>query len=296
MQNFEEIFKQLQARYSNLEEKSKDARYTILFLSIALFLVFVISFFINIFIALFVLIIAIICVMIYFRVTAIKFNKSFKSTVIADLVNLYDYNLQFNEAYSIKESQYANAEFERYDNFYSNDLISGNIGGTIYFELGDVRTEVVHEDDEGNVSTSTVFSGIFSVGKLPKFIDSTIKIRSDKGILGKLKRNSELMHMDSQEFEKQFDVYAEDKILAMRILTSDIMDYLINFKLHSKINFEITIKDENIYCRFHCSNMFEGSLFTGALNKPQLQKYYNCLDFMCTLTKKIYSILLEKEL
>ena len=42
--------------------------------------------------------------------------------------------------------------------------------------------------------------------------------------------------MDSQEFEKSFDVTASDKIKAMQLLTSDVMADLIDFKNNSKKN------------------------------------------------------------
>ena len=43
--------------------------------------------------------------------------------------------------------------------------------------------------------------------------------------------------------EKLFDVYSTDKILALRILTSDILDYMINFKKENKIKYELTLKN-----------------------------------------------------
>ena len=62
--------------------------------------------------------------------------------------------------------------------------------------------------------------------------------------------------MDSEEFEKIFDVFSKDKILAMQILTADVMESLIKFKNKYDIDFEIVLMNNNIYLRFFVSNMF----------------------------------------
>lgn len=121
-------------------------------------------------------------------------------------------------------------------------------------------------------------------------------MRSDKGLLGKFFSDKTKMSMDSGEFEKHFDIYATDKILAMRIFTSDIMDFLISFKTENKIKFELTIKNNNLFLRIHCGNMFEASSVKKALDFETLHKYFKYLDFMCELNKKIYYVLQEKDL
>ena len=59
------------------------------------------------------------------------------------------------------------------------------------------------------------------------------------------------IEMDSQEFEKYFDIYGENKIIAMQILTADVMNTMIEFREQSKIQYELTIKQDQIYIRFH---------------------------------------------
>ncbi|MCI8290920.1 MAG: DUF3137 domain-containing protein [Clostridia bacterium] len=224
-----------------------------------------------------------------------KYNTEYKNTIISKLVPYYDENLKFEPTLDISRKQYNQAEFESYKNFYSNDYIYGNLNGIINFELSDIRTTDETEDEKGNKKEYTVFQGLFSVSDLKLPIPGKVKIRSDKGLLGKFLHDKTQMSMDSQEFEKYFDVYAEDKILAMRILTSDIMDHILQFKKENKIKFEITIKTSHIYIRIHCKNMFEGSILKNALDFKTLHTYYKYLDFMCELNKKLYNILEEKD-
>lgn len=225
----------------------------------------------------------------------IGYNKKFKKTIISRLVSYYDENLEFTPDTHIQKSEYNLAEFEHYDNFYANDYIYGKIDGIIDFHLGDVHTTQETRDSDGHTTSTTVFQGLFSSGKLSKPIPANIKIRSDKGLLGKFITNKNLLSMDSQEFEKLFDIYSDDKIITMRILTSDIMDYMINFKKENKIRYEITLKNSLLFIRIHCQDMFETSIFKNALDFETLEKYYKYLNFTCELNKKIYNVINEKD-
>ena len=102
--------------------------------------------------------------------------------------------------------------------------------------------------------------------------------------------------MDSAEFEKNFDIYSSDQILAMRILTSDIMDYMVNFTTENKVKFEITILNQDLFIRIHCKNMFEASLSKSSIDENILKEYYTYLNFMCELNKKFYRIISEKDI
>ena len=128
-------------------------------------------------------------------------------------------------------------------------------------------------------------------------IKNTIKIRSDKGFLGKLlPANKQLIQLDSQEFEKLFDVYSTDKILALRILTSDILDYMINFKKENKIKYELTLKNSSLYIRIHCKDMFEAPFSKDSLDFDTLHMYYKIIHFVCELNRKFYHTVEGKDI
>ena len=55
--------------------------------------------------------------------------------------------------------------------------------------------------------------------------------------------------MDSKEFEKYFDIYSENKIVAMQILTSDIMESLIEFYNKYQLEYEIVFRNNTIYLK-----------------------------------------------
>lgn len=294
MKNFDEIYKIL----SNIStEKIDNARKkfltkTVITLIIAALFIIAGTYLLKGFIF-FLIIIAVIISTILIRIYSSSISEIYKKEIITKLVSSYDENLQFDSTAHMEKIDYMLAEFERFDHFYSNDLIYGKIDGIIDFKLGDVRTEDVDHDSDGHKTRTTLFRGLFSVEKLNKDINTTIKIRLDKFF--KLP-NKSMLSMDSQEFEKYFDVYSTDKILAMRILTSDIMDYMLAFVKENKLKFEITIKKSQVYIRIPCPDMFELPILGKALDYEVLYKYYSYINFMCELNKKIYNVVSSKDI
>ena len=121
------------------------------------------------------------------------------------------------------------AEFESYDTYYAEDLIQGTLKNNCEFAMSEVLTEDEHGDD--NAINSTIFSGLFAKIETPKPFNTLLylrKDRKDKNLLSraftwKLPFDKLRIQLDSPEFEKVFDVYASDQIVAMQLLTADIM-------------------------------------------------------------------------
>ena len=97
--------------------------------------------------------------------------------------------------------------------------------------------------------------------------------------------------MDSQEFEKYFDVYGDNKIVVMQLLTSDVMNTMMDFIKQSRIKYEITIKSDEMYIRFHTGNMFEPKLFKSPLDYNMLKEYYDIIKFVLNVTKEINKVI-----
>ena len=301
MKNFNDIYQKIYQENIHIEENRKvylkqSRQRTLIAIVILTIITFIVLGSNLTFLLPFVIFSGIIILLIASTYKSKDYQKDYKGKIITSLVSTYDENLHFDLTQSISSSIYNKAEFEFYDRFHSNDYIYGKINGIIPIQLGDIHTENVHTDSDGHTTYTTVFRGLFSEITLPKNLLSTIKIRSDKGMLGKLLSNKTQVEMDSQQFEKYFDVFTTDKILAVRILTSDIMNYMIDFKLQNKVTFELTIKNRSMYLRIHCDDMFEGKLSKSALDFETLHKYYRFLNFMCELNEKIYNVIQENDI
>ena len=238
-----------------------------------------------------------------------KYKKEFKEKIITALIDSFDENLKYLPTRGIGSNGYDNAEFEDYDRFNSEDLIRGALKNNCNFEMAEVLTEHEHsrineEGEEYTLYYSPIFHGIFAKMETPKTFNARLylrKDRKDKNILGrvltkKLPFDNLKVDLDSPEFEKYFDVYCTDKIIALQLLTSDIMQLLVNFQNEMGMDYELTIKDNRIYIRFMSGKMFEtAGVNKFSLDKDTLYKYYRMLDFSFTLSDKLINLIKNTE-
>lgn len=162
--------------------------------------------------------------------------------------------------------------------------------------MAEILTQKRVQDDEGHIYYQNIFSGLFIDAKLTKNINSTIYFKKDKGnnsFLNKIPLfNSPLnkmkIELDSPEFEEVFDVFSDNRMLTMQILSVDIMQMIVEFKREMKFDFEITIKENDLFIRFKCGQMFEnGNIMEEALNKERLYRYYKTLEFSLKLSSML---------
>ena len=95
--------------------------------------------------------------------------------------------------------------------------------------------------------------------------------------------------MDSSEFEKYFDVKASDSIIAMQLLTVDVMEELVKCENNTNMKYDITIRNNEIYLRFHSGTMSfnMGELKDGVLDKNVIHRYFYTLNFTYNLANKL---------
>ncbi len=214
-------------------------------------------------------------------------NLDYKANVLNALLSIYDSSLQFSSTKGMNKELYSNAEFGRYDVYNSTEHAFGFLDNVIPIQFGYTFTQNKNIEKEMSNGHYGIFQGLFSVVKLPVDTENVLKIHQnfDKGNL----------QMDSEKFEDYFDVYTIDQNLAMRILTSDIMNYLI--ELSENFRFEMTIKKNFIYIRLYSrEKVLEGLDQNHCINYDILYNDYNFISTICELNKKIYYSIQEKDI
>ena len=148
----------------------------------------------------------------------------------------------------------------------------------------------VTEDSDGHTHSKTIFKGLFCEYNLNKSINSTVRIYSDKTKLKSKEENR--ISMDSSEFEENFDIYSNNGIAAMQILTADVMSYLIELKKMKM--FEIVISNNRIYFKIDSENLFDINILKTKKNqtelddlKKQLYDNYYFLNFVFSIINEI---------
>lgn len=214
--------------------------------------------------------------------------ENYKDKIIKNFVGYINHNLNYHQ-YGGKGllNYYLDAKFEdrEFNSFVTDDYIEGyNENGT-NIEICNIALENVNEKGE---FLNTVYEGIFSITQLNNYLTDEIRIKKNRYTL---KNNHNKVEMDSKEFEKYFDVYSDSNILAMEILTHDIMEELVQFYDTYRIEFEIVIKNNNIYIRFNTGVMFEPNILKKSNDINTLWVYYNVLKFVTNVTVKINKLL-----
>lgn len=219
-----------------------------------------------------------------------RYQNKYKEYVIQNFIRTMNCKLTYENINNNKlDAFYRDAQFQNvsYDEIESEDYVSGYVENTL-IELSDVILRKKTKSEKGDV----VYTCVFSHSHISKNIPQEVRIRNNKNP-SKIENNR--IELDSEQFEKCFDVFSDSRILAMEILTHDIMEEMIQFYNNSEINFEIVIKEDNIYIRYEVGDIFEGGIFKKSTNKNALWVCYNTLNFAINLTLKINKILEEKE-
>lgn len=223
-----------------------------------------------------------------------KYKEAYKKEIVANFIKIVNDKLDYepiaNRCYTM-EKDYKNATFDnkRFNRFYPDDYIEGYLEEEIFVKMCDIHIQNVTGSGK-NRTTEEIFHGMFGFTNFNKSINTYLKISKNKL---KILEKSDRIELDSEEFEKYFDVYSEDQNLTMRILTADTMEYLVDFYNKYHIDFEIVCRNNILYLRFFTGPMFEPKVFGNSMDKELLFVYYSILKFIVELTKKINITLKE---
>lgn len=235
-------------------------------------------------------VIAEIFAVILYIVTSTKYRTLYKQTVISNLVKAYCSDLKYDHSSGVSSLEYSRANYrEHYDRFNSEDLILGTIDDEFYIKMSEVKTEIEETttDSDGNTRTYyvTVFHGIFGYVDFNDKLLPYFEVSSNK-YFGKY--NNKRIEIDSAEFEKNYDLYTEDKIRTMEIFTSDLIEKFNNF--NRNINTPIQIKTRNgiLYFRLRMNNSFEAPRFGQALDYDSMYHNFELIDEPLQIFAKIF--------
>ena len=318
MKTFDKIYEELQSSDNNelnalwKEAKSKGEKANKISLKICLIIdiLAIIIFFISgikinsIFFIMPVLIwVLVINLFVYVIVKAIfsgketnKYHQKYKGVVINKLMNNFYDNLEYFPNKEMPEYIYDKLQYEYYDSYESEDYMEGQINNKYSIQMAEVFTQEEQEytDSEGETQTReiTKFHGLFAKIVMDKSINSELKIMQNGTFIF-----DKSLKMDSSEFEKHFDVKASNQIIGMQLLTADVMEELIDFENKTKMKFDIVIKENELYLRFHSGDMFEPrNIKNGALDKKTIEKYFYMLNFTYNLSNKLINVVNETEI
>lgn len=227
--------------------------------------------------------------------------KIYKENILPSFIKLINPNLEYYykkhekyedyKPYNVRteiENEYLNADFDgsNFDYIEEEDWVKGQIEENNFFKVTDIKVYEEYIDGDGDRRRRAHFKGLFLSIENNKNIETCLKININQNnqIEGAEKYQ---VTMDSSEFEDIFDVYCDDKVLAMRILTTDVMELIMNFYKKYYILFEICYRNNKIYTRFFVENMFEPGTITSSMDIKSLYMYYAIVEFAMNFSREI---------
>lgn len=224
---------------------------------------------------------------------ASEYNKKYKETVIDNMLKNFYTEVDYIPKKKMPREIYNEARYpEYYNRYYSDDYFEGLVDNKYRIKMAEVKTVQEEKSKDDKTTTTTKFHGVFAKIEMDKSINNELIIRPNGGFIFDKK-----LEMDSQEFEKYFDVKSQNQIIGMQILTHEIMEILVSMQKIAKNGFSISIYDNKLYLRMWTGSVFESTAIkNGVIDKKTLENYYNIIDTINTLSKTMIKAIEETQI
>ncbi|MDX2098136.1 MAG: DUF3137 domain-containing protein [Leptolyngbyaceae cyanobacterium bins.59] len=148
-------------------------------------------------------------------------------------------------------------------------------------DFDDFNSEFVNEEVERRL----VFKGLFLQADFNKnFKTVTVVIPKAFGA----RRIGELVKLEDPEFNKRFLVFADDQIEARYVLSTSLMERLVEFQ--KKVNRPVYagFVDNQIFLAIgYDQDLFEPKVFYSMLHFSPIQEYFDCMQFMLGIVEDL---------
>ncbi len=220
---------------------------------------------------------------------------AFKQKVIGSMVTAMSEQLSYTPGACISLSEYvASGIFRsRIDRYTGDDLIAGTLGVTaVKFSEVHHEEKQVTTDSKGHRRETwvTIFKGIFFIADFNKNFKGSTFIGPDIGDsffgIGRLFEKwttgkGDLVKLESPEFEKYFTAYSTDQVEARYILSTTMMERLVQFRKKADGNLHLSFVQSNVYIALSVREaLFEPNIFSSGLQPAYLKKYYDYLELI----------------
>lgn len=213
----------------------------------------------------------------------LEYETFYKKLIFKPVIEL----LYSGFTYTVGKASKLELEYMKldYDNRYivsteTHDYLKGRVGKNTLIEITDLKAYVSHykQLDE------TLFKGLFANINCEKNIGET-KILITHNTCNK-KREKYKVQLDNIQFENNFTVFSENKELARKVLTQEVIQMILAFYNNHHIIFDITITNDQIYFRFFTNHIFDTDIFEKEVNKHPILLYCYIIDFILEFTRK----------
>ena len=303
--NFKEIYEKIynENGIKKIEKMyRKRSKNILIFFGITMLLVFIIP------VSLFITIPAMI---VYVIITSSKkqlekeneYITMYKEKLVLPLLQEIFPNSQYRPNDSLALEKYLEAEYKdnfvkvnEIDQYNSNDHIILPVKvseeKSSYIDIYDVKLETRSHSSRNGSNRLTIYEGLTASISLPKSINTKIKL-SPKIMTNFIGSSTDLNEINTNfpDFDKYFTISAEQKELASRIYTVDVMQKLLDILDNCNCAFNINIINDKLYVRVRGFNIFEYVIVLGNDKHMHIEKSVKAVETIKELTCLIYEII-----
>lgn len=218
-----------------------------------------------------------------------KIAKEYKKKIIGKFLKQINETLDIYPEKGIDAISYKHSGFKMGNKFEASDLIVGKLENNLLVQMSDIKVKDRRDNGDGTSTELMLFKGLFLKVNFKRKIDKPIKLlKNEKKVL---KKN---LKIDNSEFEKIYDIYAENDLQAFQLYTVDVMDKLLEFKEKTKLYPEIIIKDDNLYIRIAAEQLFEPAVAEFDLEKERLEFYYDIIKLAYEMSNHLLDTIMNE--
>ncbi len=217
------------------------------------------------------------------------YKEAFKTKVIGRIINFIDPGLQYNHAAFISKAEYSASEIfqNSADRYNGDDLVHGALDKT-GFQFSELHTQDRRTDSKGRTYYVTIFKGLFFIADFNKDFKGKTFVLPDSaestfGAIGKwfqkinISRPS-LVTLEDPEFEKAFVCYSSDQVEARYILSTSLMQRILNYKNKTGHKLHFAFLHSKLYAAIPISrNLFETGIFSSKFAFKDIEQYFDDL-------------------
>lgn len=225
------------------------------------------------------------------------YKQLFKEKIVKPVVETYFESATYDPNRGMDRIDYIKAQYKgRIDSYESEDLITMPIQTKAkkiesIITIAEVHTKKLVNNKKGPDTLETNFLGLAANFKIPKSIDKNFHIRENGRIW-----NEHRVKMDVGEFEKVFDVDCSDKILAMRILTADVMQQILELYQKYRYELDVSIIRDVVHIRINTTSVFEPLMYGKPLLYKNFEKYQVRIEAIMKLAICIYETIMDLDI
>ena len=212
------------------------------------------------------------------------FDREFKQRIMQRMIKNINPTLEYDYfgGKNIFQSYYSTfPKEEEYNGYKFTDFISGKMSG---IDIEMCKISLLNYSKKTGEKINTIETFLFSKNKINFSSPSKVMIKPNN-YFNAHKRDR--IQMDSSKFEKYFDVFSDSDVVAMQILTHDVMEELFLFYLEYRCKFEIVVNDNNLLIKFMTGDVFNPKILKKVTDSDLLLTYYTVLNFITRLCVKI---------